>query len=203
MTILFHTDVPLGAPADASTVNGPLGQLDAAIQATRGMIGAGGTAINPVAAPYNADPTGVADSAAAINNAIADAAAMNPIGRVEFPYGLFSVSAPVDPPYYVNVKGAGPNNTIIQASGAMDHVMKIDYSGMGTRNLISDLQLDGNGLRIMVYPRLELVMFTETISVLSMLFCMAYICMVPIPCMVTGSTSLQNAFLHRMESMGS
>lgn len=71
-----------------------------------------GTVINVTSAPYNADPTGVADCTSALASAISDAAAGD---VVYFPAGTFKFSTGYVSLNYkdnITIRGAGPNSTI-------------------------------------------------------------------------------------------
>src|SRR5688572_12997290 len=73
--------------------------------------------VDVTAAPYNADPTGVVDSTAAIQQAIDDVGVAGG-GVVLLPAGTFRISVPEGAPHALTIshsrviiKGAGPNLT--------------------------------------------------------------------------------------------
>lgn len=70
---------------------------------------------NVTDAPYNADPTGVTDSAAAINSALGDC----PTGQTVFvPAGTYRVDSLVDIDDDITIRGAGMGQTIIDCGAA-------------------------------------------------------------------------------------
>lgn len=94
---------------------------------------------------FGADPTGVADSTTAIQNAINAAATTT--GYVIFPVGTFKITAPLSiVGLNVNLIGAGQFKTIIKASGTLTTIIDASsatedvYDGFS----IVNLTLDGN-----------------------------------------------------------
>lgn len=97
MTTNLHTDIALGAPANASVINAPIGQLDSAIWAY---------GYNVKAAAFGAIGNGVADDTAAIAAAIT--AATTTGGTVFLPLGTYKVTSTLTIPSGVRLMGVYP-----------------------------------------------------------------------------------------------
>jgi len=104
---------------------------------------------------YGADPTGSADAATAIQNAVdaAGAATTAASATVVFPYGRFNLGSQIDLPSNVNLVGTGPDSsgneiTRIVWSGGAEAMFTSDGFGAGTnhRGTIQNLHVHGNNV---------------------------------------------------------
>jgi len=99
--------------------------------------------IDVTEAPYNADPTGVADSAAAIQAAI-DVAESNGGGIVFFPIGTYLINTGLTVEQS-KILLYGSQNTIIKAGATMSYMITFDRGGSeGMRGGIRDLVIQGD-----------------------------------------------------------
>lgn len=80
---------------------------------------------------YGADPTGVADSTAAIQAAIND----NPGKRIMFPKGTYLISAAITVPASNILSGDGAFSTVINVSGSGYDAFTFTLSGSGVSNI--------------------------------------------------------------------
>lgn len=83
---------------------------------------------------YGADPTGVADSTTAINNAITQAALLQG-GSVYFPAGTYKVPSGISVPNNVNLIGTGMSSSIISVTNANWGVDFADVQDSGIQGI--------------------------------------------------------------------
>jgi Pectate lyase superfamily protein len=90
---------------------------------------------------YGADPTGVADSTTAINNAVAAAAG----GTVYFPNGNYKVTGSITLSPFTCYQGESKFSTIIKAANSASIPSGIFFADtLGSYTTICDLTIDGN-----------------------------------------------------------
>lgn len=116
---------------------------------------------------YGADPTGVADAATAIQNAVTAAgnATTSGCSTVYFPYGRYKLGSTISMAGNVNLVGGSPDSsgneiTRIQWSGGASEMFTSSGFGAGTnhRGTVQNLHLHGNDVATnhMILNRLDL-----------------------------------------------